>query len=109
MDGSMTPLERAARALHQDYVKGRVRMGVRPADLPACEELGPDGEFSFYAPARAVLQAIREPSEAMVHAWFDAPLELPEGVSWQDPSSVTDPYQARSDWRAMIDAALREV
>lgn len=91
----MTPLERAARALHKDYVEGRIRMGVAPSDLPAWEDLGPDGEFSFYAPARAVIEAIREPSEAMWDAGDD---HCPHRDT-ANPTKV---------WAAMIDALLEE-
>lgn len=69
----MNPLERAARALHKDYVESRRRMGVAPCDLPAWDDLGSDGKFSFYAPARAVLEAIREPiAEASIYLKADA-------------------------------------
>lgn len=82
----MTPLERAARALSD----------------------GPHPSEWCWEKARAVIEAIREPSETMVDAWMDADLELPEGISHEAPSSVVDPYRARSDWIAMINALLGE-
>lgn len=82
----MTPLERAARALSD----------------------GPHPSEWCWEKARAVIKAIREPSEAMVDAWMDATLELPDGMQHDAPADVVDPYQARSDWRAMIDALLEE-
>lgn len=45
--------------------------------------------------ARAVLEAIREPTEAMVGAGYDCPIIDYDG---QDPKEV---------WQAMIDAALK--
>ena len=98
----MTPLERAARALHKDYVEGRIRMGVKPSDLPAWEDLGPDGEFAFYAPARAVIEEIREASEAMEMTGY--------GNSKCDPDNtgIVDNPRPDDAWRAMIDALLEE-
>lgn len=93
----MTPLERAARALCAlDGNPENAKMDGKPL-------------WQDYLPeARAVIEAIREPSETMVDAWMDADLELPEGISHEAPSSVVDPYRARSDWIAMIDAMLSE-
>lgn len=79
----MTPLERAARALYQ-------RLGTEIADP---ENLGEDERWpEFVDDARAVLQAIREPSDAML-----------------DAAGKADPLECRSgEWRAMIDAAMEE-
>jgi len=101
----MTPLERAARALWVE--NGRPYHMDEPSPSMAVPEQRPDWQ-RFVPQARAVLMAIREPSEAMVQAWLDAPLDLPEGVSFEAPAEIIDPYHARSDWRAMIDAALEE-
>ncbi|MFS0771049.1 hypothetical protein [Sphingomonas sp. 1P08PE] len=97
----MTPLERAARALHKDYIESRIRMGVNPNDLPSWDDLGADGEFSFYTPARAVIEAIREPSAEMVAAG-DATDQM---ASVNGPHADTPPLLV---WPAMIDALLRE-
>lgn len=92
-----TPLRRAARAVQVELD----RLGL-PAD-------GEEWDRDDYASiARAVFQAIREPSEAMIEAWFDADLELPEGVSFEAPADIVDRYHAISDWKAMIDAAIAE-
>lgn len=90
----MTPLESAARALVDNY----------PLD-------GGESPLSWQEVlpvVRAVFQAIREPSEAMIEAWFDADLELPDGVSFEAPADIVDRYHAISDWKAMIDAAIEE-
>lgn len=87
----MTPLERAARALHTIYTDEKERSGAR--DMPSWDELGDDGRFYFTHRVRAVLQAIREPSEAMIEAASD------EGGCDGTHISV---------YRAMIDAALVE-
>lgn len=97
----MTPIERAARALHKDYVENRIRMGVKPEDLPAWEDLGPDGQLSFYAPARAVLTAIREPSEGMTKADVLSTVEI-----WNDERDGEREF--KTEFGAAIDAALEE-
>lgn len=87
----MTPLERAALA-------------IRQADNAGYH----DAENKDYrAMARAVLQAIREPSEAMtpeegVFAGFS---HDSDGV--EDNNYITS-EEARYAWQAMIDAALEE-
>ena len=76
----MTPLERAARAL---------------ADMDTERDIG----WRYYIPAtRAVLLAVREPSEEMMQASSDnAP----------DREYTTEDLVIH--WQAMIDAALGEV
>lgn len=107
----MTPLERAARALYKDYVEGRIRMGVKPSDLPAWEDLGQDGEFAFYAPARAVIEAIREPSEAVRKAMRQTIPVTGHDWEYNDPvvsNGVVIDDEPGDCWRAMIDALLEE-
>lgn len=81
----MTPLERAARALAN-------------LDEPDKEiELADDAWRQYVPDVRALLQSIREPSEAMLDAACvvdDLPRPNPEAVL---------------HWQAMIDAALEEV
>ncbi len=72
----MTPLERAARALEEHLVCGTIRRG------------------EYKDAVRAVLTAIREPSEAMSSAYFD----VLEGK----------PMAPDTVFPAMIDAALAE-
>lgn len=88
----MTPLERAARALHKDYIEERIRNGVKPSDLPSWDDLGSDGRLYFTHKVRAILTAIREPSDYMAAAGT-----LPD----REPL-------AEDVWKAMIDAALAE-
>lgn len=76
----MTPLERAARALHA--------------------ELGLDWPYVYDDAAmkevvRAVLTAIREPSEE----WMNEAMKSDQIIAWRD---------YREFWQAMIDAALAE-
>lgn len=99
----MTPLERAARALmkSQDGLPTE-----KPADWT--EEMWLDEQQSqqtiedetwpeFVDDVRAVLAAIREPSEGMVCAHIEA-----------EDCFDDRPRQAIVDWQAMIDQALAE-
>lgn len=92
-----TPLERAARALHADYIAEKQRHGIKLADLPAWDDLGDDGRYYFESKARVVLQAIREPSRNMVDAARDVGPAAPYGLG-----------ETREKWRTFIDAALSE-
>lgn len=96
----MTPLERAAKALFLS--------GARPSSLPgqdvkqdassdwdACH---PDAKVGFMNDARAVLQAIRKPSEAMLGATDNLSVE----------PDAAGPRRGELFWQAMIDAALDE-
>ncbi len=90
----MTPLERIARALfradYPEYVDDNLEI----------EELGMipyERRHLYYVEAaRAVLQAIREPSEAMNNA----------GMTEADKDSFGVAVQPI--WRAMVDAALEK-
>jgi len=89
----MTPLERAARALYergQDYRSPMTTLG----DPLPWEDLTTASRARYFAGAHVVLQAIREPSEAMIYAHSEG------GLGFND--------QVISDWQAMIDAALEE-
>lgn len=81
----MTPLERAARALY-----------ARTPRVVEWDELSQSAKDVNIADARAVLTAIREPSNAML---FDVPLL---GTAAKQGWSAKDIYQR------MIDAALAE-
>lgn len=89
----MTPLERATQALCE--LHGRVSPETHPQFSEAWRTL-------YMPQARAVLQAIREPSVAMEAAGY--------GNSKGDPDNtgVVDNPRPDDAWRAMIDAALEE-
>lgn len=66
------------------------------------DALEPEAQEGLRENVRAVLQAIREPSEAMIAAFVDKALHddvLSHG-GW--------PGYARDQWKAMVDAALAE-
>lgn len=100
----MTPIERATEALiaqlrRQEPEKGGTYW-VSAGD-PANTVI--DGTFDLLAIVRTVLQAIREPSEAMVEVVGN--LE-PKAGWWPDePGQRNSPDEI---WRAMIDAALEQ-
>lgn len=88
----MALIENAAKAAAEDY-------GLTWADLPYANPVA-NGEWSkrdFYDMARAVLTAIREPSEAMVEAGFRG---REFGMTMGEGATAT--------WQAMVDAALQE-
>ena len=89
----MTPLERAARAMATEY-------GQDPDEIILVEAVGTRGRLARWQcnlPAvRAVIEAIREPSEAMTRAF--------EAVS---PDQWNNPHP-NDAWRAGIDALLEE-
>lgn len=84
----MTPLERAARALHRLSVRQRA-LASHEADWDNMSQRNRD---LYVEQARAVLQAIREPSDKMVR---DGERLLP--LKW-----------GRAIWQRMIVAALEE-
>lgn len=90
-DDPMTPLERAARALHRRRVEGQ---HPKPDNYP-WESLSRREQAIFRADAYAILAAIREPSEAMVEAGWASECVIPS----QSPEGA---------WQAMIDAMLEE-
>lgn len=107
----MTPLERAARALCDD--RGLDPDGLEPGNAPYADDTEVvDGHLAggpafkiwrlFVDQARTVLQAIREPSEAMQRKFVDLALhgDVLKHGGWQG--------YARDQWQAMIDAALEE-
>jgi len=88
----MAPLERGARALHRRRVEGQ---HPKPENHP-WEALSRREQALFRADAYAVLQAIRDPSEAQIEAGAGAPF------------SRIDDQDAEHLWQAMIDTALEE-
>lgn len=82
----MTPIERAALILWQmDQQSQPTTAAMVPPDI---------SDWRAYIPkARAVFQAIREPSEAQLAS---------------DPTTLTGTIYPEDLWRAMIDAALEE-
>lgn len=89
----MTPLERAARTLFRADYPDQINEALE------IEELGmipwERREWWYYDTARALLLAIREPSEAMEDAASDR-----DTLGYDPPPSQV--------WLAMIDAALAE-
>lgn len=98
----MTPLERAARALCAQDGQDPDRPVMTPGFQKSVRsELRRPGEGPFawqnYLPkALAVLQAIREPSEAMIAAGVAVD---EHGVGSYNPPNI---------WQSMIDAAMEE-
>lgn len=100
----MTPLERAISAINNTAVVQNIagdQNGVI-GDEPLYVVTNPD------AVARAVLEAIREPSEGMVREGCLA--DIPGGRF--DEATFTEAHIGEQDapviWQAMIDAALTE-
>ena len=102
----MTPLERAARALYQFQPQTEDvfrRDCANPSALPQhslrdlqWEKVNDVTREHYLTRARAVLQAIREPSERMDNAGMAEADKTSHGI-------VVTPI-----WQAMIDAALEE-
>lgn len=85
-DRLMSPLERVGAAIY----------GI----------LGGGDFIDLDAIARAALVAIREPSEKMVQAAYDADLDIYWAYNGGDETG--DGYGPEHAWRVMIDAALAE-
>jgi hypothetical protein len=91
----MTPLELASAAI----IEALREQGDLMDDCGAPEWAQVDGAFRVEPLARAVLAAIREPSEAMIDAARNA--KFPVYRDGKDHSTVPR-------WQAMVDAALAE-
>ena len=99
----MTVIERAARALWQD----RKDAGdYSPADT--WEDAPESDQAACRRKARAVLQAIREPSEGMLPDPHRTDTALYQAVRVMEDQSVSSADAFRVVWQAMIDAALAE-
>lgn len=101
----MTLLERAARAMHDTTQRERrVRDPEHPSEPPIVQQspfiswemLPAEARAQYFDQVRAVLEAIREPSEGM--------LKAAEDVDFIGPGE----NDAAEEWKAMIDAALSE-
>lgn len=116
----MTPLERAARALHdrtrqfryiRDCTKPELPPVRRPAPFVEWDDLSDEERAERIEQARAVLTAIREPSEGMEQAIAKAvqeTLPLDSGMDPPDVSVMVDYGVSKAAVAAMIDAALAE-
>jgi hypothetical protein len=89
----MTPIERVARVLWENSLLKPYRPADTERALMATPEPEPDWQ-RFVPLARAVLEAIREPSDRMVHVVI--------------PELGTERMGFKQSWQAMIDAALEE-
>ncbi len=96
-----SPLEGAARAAAEEY-------GEDWDALPALNPIdnGEMDQQQFIDIARAVLQAIREPSRAMTDAGGER--EYAGEADGEDVNVSAGDYAAGVIYRAMIDAALEE-
>lgn len=96
----MTPLERAARAMATEY-------GQDPDEIILVEAVGTRGRLARWQcnlPAvRAVIEAIREPSEAMTKAGRDSLEHDSDGSLLGGPEEA-----AHNTYSRMIDALLEE-
>lgn len=117
----MTPLERAARALHErtrqfvrvrDPENPRQEPVVRPYPFIAWDDLSQSGRDGYLASARAVIDAIREPDRPMIEAGGEQVLDTEVGAGQYASiadgrgSKLTADQQATNAWTAMIDAIL---
>jgi len=78
----MTPIERVARAIDP------TAFGSFDGEPPVVRQRGKERQIMALKAARAAIEALREPSDAMLEAQFGQP----------SPADC---------WRAMIDAAIR--
>ena len=60
------------------------------------------GAVSFREEARVIIEAMREPTEDMYVAW----IENTQKVADAEPTGLDQLAACKSDWQAMIDAAL---
>lgn len=100
---AMTPIERASRALASSHYAARFG---KPSDDPHVV-MNVDARWpDFEVTVRAVLQAIREPSEAMkTGAEFS---ELTMSYGGENSFEYLSEENAADVWRGMVDAALAE-
>lgn len=65
------------------------------------EHFDPHNDGTRYDAARAIIQALREPSDAMLEGLYDDPI-------WDYKDSYIGKQQVIDMWEHMIDAALNE-
>lgn len=94
----MDMVERVARAMKPTTAKLVDRLISMGADQSEAIALLPLPE------ARAAIEAMREPTEAMLKA--GASVEVPRGHGGDDWNEEIGDYEAESAYTAMIDAAL---
>lgn len=99
----MTPLERAARALYEKRAN-HINEGIRSGSLerepwPEWSDISSTAQYVLHLEARAVIEAIREPSEGMETDGAMA-------GDWNRDIEIGD--EAVKVWQAMIDAAVSE-
>jgi hypothetical protein len=93
MERHMTPLHRAARALV-----------LKESGSDGFDAMAPELQERAIESVKAVLQAIREPSEGMHDA-----AQTSEALSWTAaPGEGLDAVHWDFAWQAMIDAAIAE-
>ena len=92
---SMSPIERAARALHRSRME---RQYPKPDDHP-WESLSPRDQKLRMLDVKVILNALRDPSEAMVSAG---------GEKTFAGSYSAAQAGAVNAWRAMIDTILAD-
>ena len=98
---TMTPIERACIAV----IDNLSEQGGLIADCGDPEWAQVDGAFRVEPVVRAVLAAVREPSEAMHKAAEDPK----HSMWWFREAAAGDPEMHREGaWHRMIDAALQE-
>lgn len=97
----MTPIERAARAL-ATQLGGTCRSGEAIETIEDLRNTEIDiGSVDLIKATCAVLQAIREPSDAMVHAAVMSTVEI-----WNDERDAEREF--KTEFAAAIDAAMEE-
>ena len=103
----MSPLEKCARAIHADWMEN-FDHGIAPADKAPWESLSEKQKAFGLGQARACLEAIREPDDGMVSAFWASPAnngpDDAPGVPVQGYGGPT-----ASEWfgtRAEFDAAV---
>lgn len=104
MAREMSPIERAARAIETEFKQQAGDHGFFvPRDESDEGVILFDGRIDPTGIVRAVLIAIREPSEGMVRA---SAREAPQEV-WLEDQGEAD-GEVRAVWKNMIDTALSE-
>lgn len=98
----MTMIERVARAMFAKLIADDDAYALARGDGP--ENITLDGSFDLRVLARAAIEAMREPTEAMAGAPYDANVRI---LTEAGAEPILDDA-AREVWQAMIDAALQE-
>lgn len=109
---TMTPLERAATAILSDILRQGGNYSVRSTIGPT---VATDAAINLGDLARAVLQAIREPSDRMLEAGARAiapnTVDVPDDATYWEAEREMRAHcltEVNNSWVAMIDAALQD-